>query len=114
MSHGNPIQNLDAFDLVGVRNDGGIDLVISCHGPLDDSADTLAALEQKIRNYVREVQAAQAPTFFERYGCSADAKVTIYLSCAFPIADRVHQLIDDMRQVAARIGADIAVRRQMG
>lgn len=32
-----PIHNLDAFDIVGERKDGGVDLVISCSGPLDSS-----------------------------------------------------------------------------
>ena len=114
MSNDNPIQDLDAFDVVGVRQDGGVDLVISCHGPLDNSTGTLAALEQKIRNYVQEVETAKAPTFFERYQCSPDANVTIYVSCEFPIAPQVFQLIDELRQVAARIGASIEVRRQMG
>jgi hypothetical protein len=39
--HEPPIQNLDSFDIVGKRGDGGIDLVIVCSGPVDDSADTL-------------------------------------------------------------------------
>jgi hypothetical protein len=36
-----PIQNLDAIDVLGKRVDGGVDLAITCSGPLDDSADTL-------------------------------------------------------------------------
>lgn len=48
------VRYLDAIDVVGVRLDGGIDLVISCYGPLDDSAETLAALETKINNYINE------------------------------------------------------------
>lgn len=110
----NPIQNLAAFDVVGVRKDGGVDLVISCHGPLDDSPQTLAALEQKIRNYVREIETAKSPTFFEKYECSPDAKVAIYVSCPFSIAPQVFDLIDKLRVVSAGIGARIEVRRQMG
>src|ERR1700679_3594566 len=36
-----PIQNVDSIDVVGVRNDAGIDLVVSCFGPLDGSPETL-------------------------------------------------------------------------
>jgi hypothetical protein len=109
-----PIQNLDAFDVVGVRNDGGIDLVISCHGPLDGSPATLQALEQKIRNYVREVEEARSPTFFERYNCSPDATVMIYVSCSYHIDPAVYGVLESLRPVAGRIGAAIEVRRQMG
>jgi hypothetical protein len=44
-----PIQNLDAFDIVGERLDGGVDLVVVCSGPLDDSAEVLGLLRRKLR-----------------------------------------------------------------
>jgi len=40
-----PIQNIDAFDVVGERQDGGVDLVVSCSGPLDSSPSTLELIE---------------------------------------------------------------------
>jgi hypothetical protein len=47
-----PIQNLDAFDIVGERKDGGVDLVVSCSGPLDTSSTTLGLIERKVRAYL--------------------------------------------------------------
>jgi hypothetical protein len=47
-----PIQNLDAFDIVGERKDGGVDLVVSCSGPLDSSSTTLGLIERKVRAYL--------------------------------------------------------------
>ena len=41
-----PIQNLDAFDIIGERKDGGVDLVVSCSGPLDSSTTTLGLIER--------------------------------------------------------------------
>jgi hypothetical protein len=47
-----PIQNVDSIDIVGLRNDAGIDLVVLCSGPLDGSAETLRALREKVRGYI--------------------------------------------------------------
>jgi hypothetical protein len=51
-SSGPPIQNVDAFDVVGERRDGGVDLVVSCSGPLDSSPRTLELIERKIVAYL--------------------------------------------------------------
>lgn len=48
-----PISDADNLDVVGVREDGGIDLVITCSGPLDDSNETVELLGQKVRNYAQ-------------------------------------------------------------
>ena len=113
MNNQTAIQNLDKFDVVGVRKDGGIDLVISCDGPIDDSSETLLALECKIRNYVKEVEEAREPTFFERYECKPDAPITIFVSCTFDIHAKALELIARLQSVAERIDARIEVRKQM-
>lgn len=110
----NPIQNLESFDIVGVRKDGGVDLVITCGGPLDNSVETLAALRQKVENYVLEVEAAKDPTFFEQYGLSPNAKITIYLSCAYEIHPDVMTVVAELQSLVDRIGASIGVVRGMG
>lgn len=114
MNSPTPIQSLDKFDVVGVRKDGGIDLVISCSGPLDATPETLLALECKIRNYVREVEGARSPTFFEKYNCKPNAPITIFVSCNFEVHPKVMELIERMQSVAERIASKIEVRKQMG
>jgi hypothetical protein len=49
-----PIRDVDTIDIVGVRNDAGIDLVVVCSGPLDDSSETLMSLREKVRGYIKE------------------------------------------------------------
>jgi hypothetical protein len=50
-----PIQNLEDFDILGVRNDGGIDAAIIAATPIDGSTDTLKLLTSKVRNYITEL-----------------------------------------------------------
>ena len=111
MSSDSAIDRLDEFDIVGVRKDGGADLVIVAQGPLDGSATTLSALDQKIRNYIRE---ASSSAFLKKYELQADARLMIYISCAFPIDPAALRVIDRLQPLAARIGARIEVRKQMG
>lgn len=108
-----PIANLDAIDVVGVRQDGGLDLVISCSGPLDCSAETLKALCTKITNYLREIREAQSPTLFERYNCVSSASVRIIISCAYTMHQDVLQIIDRMKQIASSMGVELLVKKRM-
>lgn len=48
-THGS-INDVDIVDIVGARNDGGLDMIISVTGPIDDSQSSLSKLEAKIRN----------------------------------------------------------------
>ena len=50
-----PIQNLAAFDILGVRKDGGVDAAIVAATAIDGSAETLKALATKVRNYIVEL-----------------------------------------------------------
>jgi hypothetical protein len=110
MSRPSLIASLDAFDVVGVRNDGGIDLVISCFASLDSSENTLRDLRAKISNYIREIREARNPTLFERYECSPSAKVRIIISCELPVPAKALEVVEDMRKVAAKINVDLLVQ----
>jgi hypothetical protein len=105
-----PIKNLDSFDIVGVRLDGGIDLVVSAQGPIDGSLSTLKALEQKLQNYITE---ASQPAFYTKYKRAPGAAIMIYISCAFPIDQSALEVIERMRSEATKIGAGIEIKKQM-
>lgn len=92
-----PIENLEAFDVVGVRKDGGIDLVVVCSGPLDPSSETLSALRTKIANYLYEIREASNPTLRESFNCSATAEVRIILSCDFPVHPLALDVVDELK-----------------
>lgn len=108
-----PISNLESIDVVGVRKDGGLDLVISCAGPLDSSGATLTSLETKICNYLREVREAKDPSLLERYGCNPDAKVRIIVSCQFPVHLEALELINNLTEAAHSIDVELLLRRHV-
>jgi hypothetical protein len=106
-----PVGDPDTLDIVGVRDDGGLDLVISAVAALDDSPSTLAAVEQKVRNYVI---AGQSEAMLRYYDREPGACVSIYISCAFPIAAAAQELIDRLREEALQTGIGLEVRSYMG
>lgn len=46
------IENINNIDILGLRKDGGVDLVIVSTGKLDDSTETQELLLDKIENYL--------------------------------------------------------------
>ena len=48
-----PLSDAANLDVAGVRQTGGVDLVIACSGPLDESDQTIELLSQKVRNYLQ-------------------------------------------------------------
>jgi hypothetical protein len=106
-----PIQNLDSFDVVGRRVDGGIDLVIVASGPIDGSQGTLNLLKIKISNYIDEVS---RDDFLAKNGRNPGAQITICVVCPYPVDPQVFELIEAMRPLAQRSGADIIFRSTMG
>jgi hypothetical protein len=103
-----PIQNLDAFDIVGERLDGGVDLVVVCSGPLDDSADTLGRLRQKISNYLREVA---SQSFQAQFG--AESPITIFISCPHSVSGAAGGLINTLRKEASNHGVELQLVKDM-
>src|SRR4051812_17088164 len=76
------IQDVESVDIVGVRRDGGIELVIVASQPIDDSAETLDTLRQKIATYLT---AAASPAFFADMDHITPQYVAIVLNCPYPI-----------------------------
>jgi hypothetical protein len=106
-----PVGDADTVDIVGVRKDGRLDLVLTASAALDASAATLSLLEAKLRNYLT---AALSERFLRDYGRALGAPVTIYVSCAYPIADSARDLIRKLREEALQKGIELEVRAHMG
>jgi hypothetical protein len=87
-----PIQNLTAFDILGERHDGGIDAAIVAATPIDGSADTLAALAKKVRNYAAELS---SPAFLAKYPGAA-GKLRIILYAHGPVDSAAEGLIQSL------------------
>ena len=101
-----PIQNLDSFDIVGERNDGGVDLIVVCSGPLDDSAETQALLRGKIQNYLNT---AIHPNFANVYAAAKDGPVRIVLACQHEISPVSQATIAELTEKGGAIGINITV-----
>jgi len=103
-----PIQNLDSFDIVGERNDGGVDLVVVCSGPLDDSADTQALLKEKIQNYL---DAAVHPNLPNVYPAAKEGPVRIVVACQHEISSVSQRTIDELVGKGGAMGVTVIVNR---
>lgn len=106
-----PVGDVDTVDIVGVRKDGGLDLILTASAALDASPVTLSLLETKLRNYM---SAALSKRFLNHYGRALGDPVTIYLSCAHPIADPAREVIRRLREEAREKGIGLEVRTHMG
>lgn len=102
-----PIQNLDKLDIVGERNDGGVDLIIVASGPLDGSSEVLLLLETKVKNYINELS---KPSFKAKFGDANIKKCSIYVVCEYAIDERIIELIDQLKILANSSGAELAIR----
>jgi hypothetical protein len=101
-----PIQSLDAFDVVGERKDGGVDLVITCRGPLDESADTLGRIDQKIRGYITT---ATSSSFSKAYPAALHGPTTIYLSCDHAISAGALGLVNELGRFARQQNIELKI-----
>ena len=90
-----PIADIDLFDIVGVRKDGGIDTVIACSGPLDNSAETLSSLAKKVRGYL---SAIAGNDFTNQYG---EGPVRIFVSCSHGASAEAMDVINSLGREAA-------------
>jgi hypothetical protein len=99
-----PIQNVDSIDVVGIRNDAGIDLCVSCSGPLDDSCETLSSLQIKVRGYI---EAASSPNIWQAYPTAKVGPVDVYISCAYAVSAAALKSIDLLIDEAAQKGVTL-------
>jgi len=105
-----PIQNIDAFDVVGQRKDGGVDLVVSCTGQLDSSSGTLELIERKIAAYLVTIA---HPNFVRTYRAAERGPVRIFISCEFSISVAAQAIIDALAVKAAKQGVTLLLVKSM-
>jgi hypothetical protein len=103
-----PIQNADSIDMIGKRNDGGLDLVIVASQPIDENPQTLQIIRDKVRNYLAEIS---HPDFQKEFNHPPRAQTTIVSSCEHPIHEAARSVIDDCRRLAAEQGVRLDVRK---
>jgi hypothetical protein len=101
-----PIQNLDSFDIVGERNDGGVDLVVVCSGPLDDSLQTQALLRGKVQNYLHT---AVHPNFANVYPAAKKGPVRIVVACPHAISAASQKTLSELTEKGSAMGVNITV-----
>ena len=85
-----PIQNLDSMDILGRRNDGGIDCVIVAL-KLEDTDEHEMLLKQKIQNYVDAIMSEE---FAAEFGAFSQANTRIIISCTERPHENIVQLIE--------------------
>ena len=102
-----PIQNLDAFDVLGERKDGGIDAAIIAATPIDGSSDTLKALTTKVRNYVAELTSQQ---FLANYP-AARGKTRVIIMAHSAIDLAALGLIESLTKEARDAGVELSTER---
>jgi len=90
-----PIADIDLLDIVGVRKDGGIDTVVVCSGPLDNSAETLSRLTRKVRGYLSAITGSD---FVNQYG---QGPVRIFVSCGQGASAEALDVINSLGHEAA-------------
>lgn len=106
-----PIRDVTKLDLLGRRHDGGLDLGIVADGPLDGSAETRQLVEQKVRNYLKEVVSDEFRNEFEPDELQ---NVTIRLETDFAIDPEVMDLLALLRREAAQLGVRLIVIQHPG
>jgi hypothetical protein len=105
-----PIQNLDAFDIVGERKEGGVDLVISCSGPLDSSTTTLGLIERKVRAYLVTIA---YENFARIYPAAEFGPVRIFISCEHHVSGAARELIGSLGVTASKQGVSLLLVSSM-
>ena len=100
-----PIQNLDRIDIMGRRQDGGMDLAIVVSGPLRSEADHLRHLEQKIVTYIHAISSRGFSAEFPH----VDTPRRILLVTEHLVDQAVLALLDSFRNAAAAAGAVLGV-----
>lgn len=108
--HEPPIQKLDAFDVVGERKDGGVDLVVSCSGPLDSSSGTLSLIERKVSAYLVTIG---HENFVRIYPAAELGPVRIFISCDHYVSGAARKLIDSLGVTASKQGVSLLLVSSM-
>jgi hypothetical protein len=106
-----PLTDPDNLDVVGERNDGGVDMLVATAGPLDASDETCRRLQEKLSAYL---YAATHPNFAKVYPAGRDGRVRIFVSDSHTISERARVVVEIFsrealaRDVEVHIGSPVA------
>jgi hypothetical protein len=106
-----PLSDPDNLDVIGERNDGGVDMLVVTTGPLDASDETCRRLMEKLNAYL---YAAVHPNFANIYPAARDGRVRIFVSDSHAVSERAQQLVQSfasealVRDVEVRVGSPVA------
>jgi predicted Zn-dependent peptidase len=104
-----PLSDADNLDVAGIRQTGGVDLVIACSGPLDESDQTIELLSQKVRNYL---QLALNPNLFTHFKAE-NGPVRVFVSCEFAVSARAGKTLDSLREELASHAVELRLVKSM-
>ncbi len=102
-----PVGDPGNLDLIGARHDGGIDLVLVCSRPLDDSPATREVLARKLRNYCHYVLSED---FAQEYGKPSEERTRILLKVLAQPPRAILNLLGQVwaeRRVPARFAIEV-------
>jgi hypothetical protein len=104
MTPDQPIQNLDQIDIVGKRNDGGVDLIIVVSAPLLDSKEHKNLLQEKIEMYAREIR---APQFRSELGVLESSPIQILVVSDQRVDGSMRDFLLSLAPIAEEAGATL-------
>ena len=84
------IQNPDHIDIIGLRNDGGVDMTIITTGPLHDSDLLTKVVEEKIQTYLLYINSNE---YLFRFGPPTKEKTKIIIKSDSLVSDEFKALI---------------------
>jgi len=102
-----PILTGDSIDLVAVREDGGVDLIILIRGHLDDSESTQNLLESKVKNYLQQ---RNSPAFKTEFRNPPADKVCVILETNHKLPGGIHALMKHLESLAQANQAGLIIR----
>jgi hypothetical protein len=106
-----PIQELDRLDIIGKRQDGGLDLAIVASQPLDDTPETLESIRHKVHTYL---QAIALEKFQVEMGHPPLERTTIVIHCEHQIHPAAMAVIEKCKTLAAARGVRLEVHKSTG
>jgi hypothetical protein len=106
MSAHDPIQNIDQFDIVGRRNDGGMDLIVVVSAPLLDEERHRRLLQEKVEAYARAIG---GPQFRPEFGISESSPVRILIISDHPVHESIREHVGSLAPIAESVGATLSI-----
>ena len=101
-----PISDVTKLDVLGKRKDGGVDMGIVAESEVDDSAETLTLIDEKVRNYLREAHDSAFQADCEVAGVEG---ITIVFDSSFRVHPKARALLESLAEEVAAKGMRLLV-----